>query len=120
MEAQVLCNAGAGGHGGHGRQGKRNDLSTNSGPDLNPSLALQLAVPSMDGGGLGASASPMQHLGKEGELWAAGAKCGGDWEVTSHSEKTAEWDFRNSGLGGPARDKVSRLPLTVNPACQVT
>lgn len=61
-----MCNAGAGGHDGLGRRGKRNDLSTNSGPDLNPSLALQLAALSMDGGGLGASASPCSVQEKKG------------------------------------------------------
>lgn len=96
-----MCNAGAGGHGGLGRQGKRNDLSTNSGPDLSPSLALQLAVPSMDGGGPGASASPMQRPGKEGELWAAGAKCGGDCEVTSHTEKGSRVGLPRLKVGGP-------------------
>lgn len=101
MEAQALCNAGAGSHGGLGHQGRRNDLSTNSGPDLNPSLALQLAVLSMDGGGLGASASPIQRPGNEGELWAAGAKCGGDWDVTSHSEKDSRVGLPRHKVGGP-------------------
>lgn len=101
MEAQALCNAGAGGHGGLGSQGKRNDLSTNSGKDLNPSLALQLAVPSVDGGGLGASASSMQRLGKEGELWAGGAECGGDWDVTAHSEKDSRVGLQRLKVGEP-------------------
>lgn len=34
--------------------------------------------------------------------------------------RTAEGDFGISGLEGPACDKVSTLPLTVTPACQVS
>lgn len=35
--------------------------------------------------GSGSLRFPMQRPGKEGELWATGAKCGGDWDVTSDS-----------------------------------
>lgn len=107
MEAQTLCNALVQGSWQAWVLGMRDDLSTHAGLDLNPSLTLPLAVLTMAGRVWVPLLSPTSVC--------TGMNVG-ELACDPHTQGRTEWDFGVSGLEDPAFDKVSTLPLTVNPA----